>query len=322
MMSDRVAVGRNGLKVPRLAFGTAPLATAPAWGPGRPISLRQSVDALIHAFQRGIRWFDSAPNYVCGLAESRLGRAVSQLPRSEIILSTKVGFDIQGKASQRDYSRDGVLRSLEGSLKRLRTDHVDIVCIHDPDETVRQVLDETFPALSDLRDAGVIGAIGAGMNQWQVPLEFARHADFDCFMVAGRWTLLEQGALPLLDYCYEHGIAIFAASIYNSGILAVGSASPLARYNHAPPSALVLDRVRALESICERFGVSLQTAATQFPFAHPAVTTLVVGFQSTSEVDICLEALRQDVPAAFWKALRDEGFLVSEAPLPSDKVVS
>jgi D-threo-aldose 1-dehydrogenase len=320
MDSELSPVGKHGLDVPPLAFGTAPLATAPAWGAGRPIPTAQAVSALTHAYKRGIAWFDTAPNYVCGLAEARLGRAIQDMPREQIILATKVGFDISGSVSRPDYSRDGVLRSLEGSLKRLHTDHVDILYVHDPDEYAVQVLDETFPALAELRDQGVIKAIGAGMNQWQLPLMFAQNADFDCFMIAGRWTLLEQAALPLLDYCYAHDIAIFAASIYNSGILATGAASPQARYNHAPPSPDILARVRAIEDVCRMFNVPLHTAATHYPLSHPAVKALVVGFQSAAEVDACLNALEQPVPAGLWWALQDAGLLLSEDPIPSGKV--
>ncbi len=310
-------VGKAGLRVPLVAFGSAPLATAPAWGGGEPIPEAQALSTLKYAFEQGITWFDSAPNYVRGLAETRTGLVVGELPRDQVVVATKVGFDISGATVRRDYSRDGVLRSLEGSLKRLRVDHIDLLYVHDPDEYAQEVLDKTFPVLADLRAQGVIKAIGAGMNQWQVPLTFAEHADFDCFMIAGRWTLLEQGALPLLDVCYAKGIAVFAASIYNSGILATGAAHPAARYNHAPPPSTVLERVRDIEQLCAAYDIPLHTVATQFPFAHPAIKAVVVGFQTSSEVQACINALQQSIPPLLWKTLQDSNFIVSEAPLPT-----
>jgi D-threo-aldose 1-dehydrogenase len=309
--SATIPIGRNGLHVPPVAFGTAPLATGPAWSGGEPIPVEQSNAALVYAFEHGVTWFDSAPNYRHGLAETRTGGVIGGLPREAIVVATKVGFDISGGESRRDYSRDGVLRSLEGSLKRLRVNAVDIVYVHDPDDYADVVLRETFPALAELRAQGVIKAIGAGMNQWQVPLRFAREADFDCFMIAGRWTLLEQGALPLLDACAERDIAIFAASIYNSGILATGGDHPDARYNHAPASEAIRARVRALEAACVEAGIALHTAATQFPLTHPAVRALVVGFQSAAEVQACLTALEPPIPADFWRRLQELDLLSS-----------
>jgi len=308
-------VGQSGLRIPLIGFGTAPLATAPAWGGGEPITEAQALETLHYAFTQGIRFFDTAPAYVRGLAETRTGKLLAQIPRDEIVIATKVGFDITADQVRHDCSRDGVLRSLEGSLKRLNVDRVDIVHIHDADHDARQALDETFPALADLRAQGVIKAIGAGMNQWEVPLMFAQHADFDCFMIAGRYTLLEQGALPLLDLCERKGISIIAAGIYNSGILATGSADSNTRYNYAAVAPEIIARVQMIETICRDFDVPLHTAATQFPLGHPGVKALVVGFQKISEVKACLHALGQPIPLAFWKALREKSLL--SAPVPS-----
>lgn len=315
-LRSRAPVGASSLTVPRLAFGTAALASAPAWGGGAPIPESQSIDAIQYACEQGIRWFDTAPYYGNGLAETRLGKALAGLPRDELVISTKVGFDISGSQGRRDYSRAGVLRSLESSLNRLGVDSVDLLYVHDPDDYAQQVLEETFPALADLRAQGVVKAIGAGMNQWQVPLMFARRAAFDCFMIAGRWTLLEQDALPLLNVSQRQGIAVFAASIYNSGILATGADHPQARYNHAPPPSAIIERVRAIEAVCNRFKVSLHDAATQYPLAHPAVKALVVGFQSISEVRACLNALDQPLPSSLWERLQNDGLIRSDAPLP------
>ncbi|GCE15491.1 aldo/keto reductase [Tengunoibacter tsumagoiensis] len=318
-LQQMVEVGQRGLRLPRLAFGTAPLASAPSWGPGNVIPEEQASRALSYAFEQGFTWFDTAPSYGAGMAEMRMGQFLQQVPRHQVQIATKVGWIAEGNTVHRDYSREGVLRSLEKSLKRLRVDSVDLLYVHDPDEYQQQVLDETFPALADLRAQGVIKAIGAGMNQWQVPLEFAKHADFDCFLIAGRWTLLEQSALPLLDLCSSRGIAIFAASIYNSGILATGSSSQGASYNHAPASPAIRAHVRAIEEMCHANGVLLQSAATQYPFAHPAVKALVVGFQSDVQVRMCLDALCDPIPTELWECLRSEGLIAQEAPLPGGR---
>ncbi|MDX2077836.1 MAG: aldo/keto reductase [bacterium] len=310
-------IGKASLQVPRTGFGTAPLATAPSWGGGEPISQSQALSALEYAYQKGIRFFDTAPNYVRGLAETRTGLLLKQVPRESVVIATKVGFDISTENTRPDYSRDGVLRSLEGSLRRLQVDNVDIVHIHDPDNHYQQALDEAFPALEALRAQGVIKAIGAGMNQWQMLLQFAKHADFDCFMIAGRYTLLEQGATPLLNYCHEHHIAIFAASIYNSGILATGTnTTPRPTYNHGSASGDIRQRVAQIEAVCAEFGVSLHTVATQFPIAHPAITSLVVGFQKDTEVQAYLDALTQDVPIGIWGRLKQENLISEEAYVP------
>jgi D-threo-aldose 1-dehydrogenase len=312
-------VGQTTLKVPLVGFGTAPLAAAPGWGDGEPISENRALEALQYAFDNGIRFFDSAPSYGKGLAETRTGKFLRQLPREQVVVATKVGVDISQEKVRRDYSRDGILRSLEGSLKRLQVDYVDILHIHDPDDYAGQALNETFPALAELRAEGVIKAIGAGMNQWRVPMEFAQHADFDCFLIAGRYTLLEQGALPFFDFCHQKGITIFAGGIYNSGLLAKGAASTRATYNYAPPSPEIVTRVKAIEAICQEFGVSLHTVATQLPLAHPAVKAIVVGFQEAGEVQACLDALQQTIPSKLWDRLRESGLLDLASPIPPNK---
>jgi len=304
------------LTFPAIGFGTAPLATAPAWNPGEPIPEAQAIEALQYAYEQGITYFDTAPNYVKGLAEHRTGLLVGQLPRESITIATKVGFDISGDEVVRDYSRDGVLRSLEGSLKRLNVDYVDILHVHDPDFHFEAVIEETFPALAELRSQGVIKAIGAGMNQWEMLERFAHHADFDCFMIASRYTLLEQNALPLLNLCHEKDINIIAASIYNSGILATGSRIDSPRYNHGQAPENIINRVAEIEAVCEQFSVPLLVAANQFPLAHATVKTIVVGFQTTNEIQACLQATGHAIPPAFWDALKEKNLILSEAPTP------
>lgn len=302
--------------IPSTGFGTAPLATAPAWNSGEPILEAQAVTALEFAYANGICFYDTAPNYVRGLAETRTGLFLKNVPRNSVIVATKVGFDIRGETSRPDYSKDGVYRSLEGSLGRLNVDYVDIVHIHDPDNHYQQAINEAFPALADLRSQGVIKAVSVGMNQWQMLLEFAQNADFDCLMIAGRYTLLEQGALPLLDYCHAQNIAIIAASIYNSGILATGVDVSRPTYNHGMASDEISARVRQLEAVCADFNLPLHTVATQFPLAHPAVKSLVVGFQKDSEVQAYLHALKTPIPPALWARLQHENLLIEKAHIP------
>lgn len=314
-------VGRTTLDVPVVGFGTAPLATAPGWKGGDPIPEAQALAALEYGFDQGVRFFDTTPSYGRGMAETRTGKFLAQVPREQFLVATKVGIDITGDNLRHDYSRDGILHSLEASLNRLQIDSVDILHVHDADDYVAQVLEETFPALADLRSQGVIKAIGLGMNQWRVPMALVQQADFDCLMIAGRYTLLEQGAAPLFDLCHEKGIAIFAASIYNSGILATGTASVNATYNHAPPAPEIVARAQAIETVCSQFDVPIHTAATQFPFSHPAVKAIVVGFQQASEVYACLNALQQLVSTELWKRLRHTGHIAPTTPSPSMKVI-
>lgn len=305
-----------------IVFGSAALANGPAWDWATRISEAQAVECVQHAYMRGIRFFDTAPSYGGGEVEQRLGVALAGLPRDTFSLATKVGYTREGDSIHYDYSRDAVLRSLDTSLKRLRTDHVDIVHIHDPDHHVRQALDETFPALAELRAQGVIKAVSIGVNDAALALTMLHAAAFDIVMIAGRYTLLEQGALTLLDYCAQQGIAVLAAAVYNSGILATGADDPNARYNHAPAPDEVRARVRALETVCVEFNVALGTAALQFPLAHPAVRSAVVGFQTTAEIDRCLAALETSIPASFWERLQTAGLLDNRVPIPVGKAMT
>jgi D-threo-aldose 1-dehydrogenase len=255
------------------------------------------------------------------LAELRLGQFLAQVPRASYTLATKVGFLLTEAGLQRDYSREGVLRSLEASLQRLQVSQVDLLYVHDPDEHAHTVLDETFPALAQLRAQGVVKALGVGMNQWRVPQLFLEQADFDCFMIAGRYTLLEQGAAAFFDACHARNVPILAASIYNSGILAQGAASPHAAYNHGSPPRIITDQVAALTAFCEAAQVPLLTAATQFPLTHPAVKTLVVGFQHPQEVAACRHALQQTLPPLFWRQLQAAHLLDPTLSMPIAKEI-
>jgi D-threo-aldose 1-dehydrogenase len=307
--------GKNSLQVTNLGFGTAPIGNVNA------VSAADAEATIQHAYEKGIRLFDSAPLYGRGESELRIGRALRGVPRDSYVISTKIGrvLNADRSAFVYDFSYDGVMRSFEGSLKRLNTDHVEIVLVHDPDaDTVdheQDALDGAFPALRDLRRQGVIKAIGAGMNQWQMEQRFAEQADPDVFLLAGRYTLLEQTSLGFLKLCKEKGIGIFLGGVYNSGILATGP-SATAQYNYAPAPAAVLEKARKINAICERHGVPLNRTALHFARAHPAITSLVIGAVKPAEVEANIAALAASIPVELWHDLHAAGLIEADAPTP------
>ncbi|MBV8563808.1 MAG: aldo/keto reductase, partial [Actinobacteria bacterium] len=223
------------------------------------------------------------------------------------------GFDVPA-AYRRvwDFSRDGIRRSLEESLDRLGLDRVDIVYLHDPDDHYDEALGTAYPALEELRGEGVVQAIGAGMNQTAMLAEFARHTDMDVFMLAGRYTLLEQSALDeLLPLCVDRAVGVVAAGVFNSGLLTGGSKYD---YGDAPPE--LADRARRLAEICEAHGTTLPAAALAFPAAHPAVVNVCVGARSPEQIERNAALFEQRVPADLWPALKGEGLLREDAPVP------
>lgn len=328
--SARIPLGRTRLTVTRVGLGTAALG-----GLYSVVDERTAVETVECAYAHGLRLFDTAPLYGHGLSEQRLGRALADAPRDEFVLATKVGRLLRADAppdeSQLsggldrwpgvpplnpvfDFGYDGVMRSLEESLERLGLDRVDVLHIHDPDEHYEEALAGAYRALDQLRSEGVIGAVGAGMNQVEMLARFARDADFDCFLVAGRYTLLDQAALrELLPLCLERGIAVILGGVYNSGILADPRPGAMFDYASAPPE--VVERARRLQAVCQRHGVSLKAAAIQFPLAHPAVTSLLVGARSPVELDENLELLRAPLPPELWEELRRERLIPEEAPV-------
>ncbi|MBN9389926.1 MAG: aldo/keto reductase [Chloroflexi bacterium] len=309
----KVKVGRTGLEIPRIGLGTGFLAR-----PDMLISEQKALETVRYALSRGINFFDTAPMYGSGHAEKRLGKALAEFPRDSFVIETKVGRLVQpdGKVIF-DYSPDSLKRSLEESLERLKMDRVDILLMHDPEGAFSepgQAL-EVFPLLADWRAQGVVKAIGAGMNQWEWPAEFARQADFDCFLLAGRYTLLEQKpATEFFPLCLEKGISVFAAGVYNTGILATGPVED-AMYNYQPAPEAVKEKVRRLEAICQKHDVSLNGAALQFPTTHPAVTSLIVGAKNPAEIADNLEKLQQPIPEALWLELKKAGFIAPYVPV-------
>jgi D-threo-aldose 1-dehydrogenase len=226
-----------------------------------------------------------------------------------------VGRLVQADGScQFDFSRDGVMRSLEQSLKRLKMDHVDILHIHDPDHHYKQALNEAFPVLAELRAQGVIKVIGAGMNQWQMLQDFAENADFDCFLLAGRYTLLEQTALPFLNLCATRQIAVILGGVFNSGILA-SDLKQGANYNYHNAPRDILEKAHRLAATCSVFDLPLKAAALQFPYLHKAVSSVIVGATTAEEVLDNLQNLQMNVPLELWKKLKSEGLLQEEVPI-------
>ncbi|MFI7678196.1 aldo/keto reductase [Actinophytocola sp. NPDC049390] len=278
------------------------------------------------AWLTGVRYFDTAPHYGLGLSERRLGEALRDRPRDEYVLSTKVGrllaenpayagerdtagFDVPATlVRHRDYSRDGVLRSLESSMTRLGVDRIDIAFVHDAEDYVEEALAGAIPALVELRDQGVLRGIGLGMNFDKVLAEFVRRSDVDTVMVAGRYTLLEQPALDeLLPLCEERGVRVMAAGVFNSGILA--TPTPGTTYNYEQAPAALVERAQRIAEVCGRFGVDLPTAAIAMPARHPAVEAVVLGASSVRQVESNAARAATEVPSALWEALAAEGLL-------------
>jgi D-threo-aldose 1-dehydrogenase len=318
-------LGRGGLTVGPLSFGTAPIGNL-----GREVGDDEWPGALEAAWAAGVRYFDTAPHYGLGLAERRLGQGLAE----GAIVSTKVGrllvpgpgtgTDDQGYAVPdtlvrvRDYSRDGVLRSLESSLERLGRDRVDLLLVHDPDEHYREALEGAFPALEELRAQGVIASYGAGMNQAEMLADFVRETDLDVVMLAGRYTLLEQGALDdLLPECERRGVSVIAAGVFNSGVLARTRPREGATYNYDPAPPDVIARVHRIADVLERHDTTLPAAAAQFALAHPAVATVCLGARSAAQVERNAALFDEPVADAAWAELVAEGLVRPDAAIPT-----
>jgi D-threo-aldose 1-dehydrogenase len=309
-------IGQTELRVTRLVFGGAPIG-----GMFAPVDDGAALATLDAAWAAGIRAFDTAPHYGVGLSEQRLGRFLAGRPRDQYVLCTKVGRllvpsggDVEGTdgfygtprlTRVRDYSRDGVLASLEDSLGRLGTDHIDIALIHDPDDYRTQALDEAYPALAGLHAEGVIGAVGLGMNQTEMLEWFLPRADLDCVLVAGRYTLLDtRAAASLLPECARRGVAVLAGGVFNSGVLA--DPRPGATYDYRPAPPELVDRARRIGAACARRGIPLGAAALRFTLRHPAVTAAVVGARRPEEIREDAGYLSASLPGALFDELFEE----------------
>lgn len=322
-----------------LGFGTAPLGNL-----YRALDEPTAQATLQAAWDVGCRFLDTAPLYGLGLSETRLNHFLRGRPRDEYLLSTKVGrllevskpeertgigkfFDTPARRERYDYSYDGVLRSVEDSFARLGVDRIDVLFCHDldrnnhgaqeaVDERFREFMEGGYRALHRLRDEGTVAAFGAGLNEWQTCERMARAGDFDLFLLAGRYTLLEQETLDsFLPFCAERGVGIVLGGPYNSGILATGP-RPGAHYNYEPAPPEVLERVGRLEAVCRAHGVRLIEAALRFPLGHPAVVSVIPGAQSPDEARGNAEVLAARIPAALWDDLKASGLLRADAPVP------
>ena len=338
---DREKIGLHGLEVTRLGLGGTTFGNMYS-----ALDEQEGLDVIDASYMAGVRYFDTAPLYGYGMSETKMGPGLARYNRDEIAISSKVGYVLKERqegddyvdlfvdapklTSYFDYSRDAVLRSIEGSLKRLKTDRLDIVLIHAPDDGKRiepgwvpgdranfdQVMAEAYPALAELREQGVVKAIGLGMNQWQMLADFARAGNFDAFLLAGRYTLIEQESLrELLPLCAERDVRIIIGGPYNSGILATGAIEG-ATYNYAAAPEPLLERVRGIEAVCARHDVPLQAAALQFPFGHSAVATVIPGARKVAEVEGNVGFLQHAISADFWAELKQEGLIDAASPTP------
>ncbi|MCS6878559.1 MAG: aldo/keto reductase [Geminicoccaceae bacterium] len=337
-MLPRRKIGRTGLEVTVLGLGGAPLGDLYERIPDE--RARATVEA---AWRVGIRLFDTAPLYGCGLSEHRMGEVLRSKPRDAFVLSTKIGrilepadpsaIDRHGWAGgldfrwRFDYSAEGAKRSIEDSLQRLGLSRIDIVFVHDLDlwwcptpeifeQRFREIVNGAWPVLADLRDRGVVRAIGLGVNAVAPCVRLAREADPDVFLLAGRYTLLEQGGLEdLLPLAREKGFSLLLGGPFNSGILATG-AVPGARYDYKPAPPEILARVRRIEAVCARHGVPLKAAAIQFPLGLDEVAAIVAGAVRPEEVEENRRLIAHPIPAAFWQELRGEGLIAPDCPVP------
>lgn len=329
--------GRTDLEVTAFGFGTAPVGNFLA-----EIDEGMSTAMFDTAWNAGIRLYDTAPMYGHGLSEARTGQALRWKNRDDFVLASKVGRLL--KPARRasidfapwvnaapftmyfDYSYDGTMRSVEDSLQRLALEHIDIMFIHDIDvftrgaeqpEVFRQAMDGCYRALASLRDQGVLKAIGVGVNEWEVCHEALKQRDFDCFLLAGRYTLLEQEALnDFLPLCEARGAAVLVGGGFNSGILATG-ARPGAKYNYAPAPAAVMEKVAKIEAVCAAHDVPLAAAALQFVAAHPAIPSFIAGTRNVTQLQQNLAWFSHPIPAAFWAELKTKGLLREDAPVPA-----
>jgi D-threo-aldose 1-dehydrogenase len=330
--------GRLGFDITDMGFGAAPIGNFL-----RPISEEETGAMITRAWDAGMRYFDTAPYYGHGLSELRLGHYLRWKPRDQYVISSKVGRvlkparrkDIDFKPwvdgapfrCQFDYSYDGTMRSFEDSLQRLGLEHIDILFIHDADVFThgvemqkvyyKQAMDGCYRALVDLRAQGLVKAIGVGVNNWEVMLDFMRAGDFDTLLMAGRYTLLEQESLnELLPLCERRGTAIVVGGGFNGGILATG-AKPGAKWNYAPAPDAIMIKVKKIEAVCARHKVPLPAAALQFLLAHPAVASHVPGTRNVDQMNQNIELVAHPIPKSFWQELKAEKLLRDDAPVPT-----
>ncbi|MDP6048766.1 MAG: aldo/keto reductase [Candidatus Bathyarchaeota archaeon] len=311
---EKTRIGKTDLQVTLLGLGCSGLARAD--------TTREAIETFRTAMEQGVRYIDTAPLYGQGRSEARLGEALKDFDREKIVISTKVGRLLRstdnyekshGYTPVHNYTRGAIVDSLESSLGRLGVDSVDILYIHDADNHWDQAIGEGYPALAEMRDDGKIKAIGAGMNQWEMELRFAQEGEFDCFLLAGRYTLLEQKAITeFLPYCEENHISVVIGGPYNSGVLA----KPDGRYNYKEVPPEVSAKVARLQEVCIKHGVPMRAAALQFVMAHPAVASVIPGTKSPRHQEDNFRMMSHPIPGEFWEGLREKELIHPDAPVP------
>ncbi len=312
----RVPVGSAGLQITQLGLGAAAL--------GGDFATDADAEATVRtAWDAGIRYFDVAPMYGNGAAELRLGRALAAYPRDEYVLPSKVGRLIPGHEDgdgvgdrwAYDFSADGVRRSFAASLTRLGVDRIDILLIHDPDDSYDAALSEAYPALADLRGQGIVGAIGFGMTQIPLPVRFVRETDMDVLLLAGRYTLLDtEGADELLPLCVERGVSVLNAQSLHGGLI---EAQPNPRFHYQPVDPATAAKVDTIREICDRYGVPTAAIAIQFPLAHPAVAAILTGPSTGDQMAGNIAWAGMEIADALWSDLREAGLLAIDIPTPT-----
>jgi D-threo-aldose 1-dehydrogenase len=326
---SKAPLGKTRLEVPKLGIGGAALG-----GLFHDLVEDTATNTVKRALSLGISFFDMAPLYGAGKSESRYGRGLAGWNRDSYVLASKVGYallpPVPGEKSDMffpydnppalqptfDFSYDGVMRSLEGSLRRLGLDRIDILHIHDPTDHFEAAMKGAYVALDKLRRERVIGAVGVGTTVNETLIRFVQAGDFDCILLAGRYSLLDHTALAeALPLCQARGVSIIIGGPYNSGILATGAVAG-AMYNYVPATPEVLEKVRQIENTCREFAVPLQAAALQFPLGHPAVVSIIPGARTPAEVEDNFRFVGHPIPAEFWTDLRKQRLLPEEAPVP------
>ncbi|MCB0840132.1 MAG: aldo/keto reductase [Bacteroidetes bacterium] len=302
-----------------------------------PTNRKTAFDTMHTAWDLGVRYFDMAPLYGYGLSERRMGDFLRNKPRNEFVLSTKVGrilkpgtrnsqTDIYAASNmpfyvEYDYTYDGAMRSFEDSLQRLGMDKIDILFIHDigvdthPPETqpgiFKTAMEGAYKALDKLRSEGVISGIGLGVNEWRVCEKATEYGDFDCFLLAGRFTLLEQTALEtFLPMCLEKNISVVVGGVFNSGLL-IDPYMPEPMYNYEPAPLEMIERAKTIDAICRKHQVPMTAAALQYPLTHPAVCSVLSGCRSGQEVREVIDWMEMDIPVGLWEELKMESFILS-----------
>ena len=327
VLGEKARVGETGLYISRMGLGGAPLG-----GLYSAVSEAQAIATVEKALQLGLRHIDTAPFYGFGKSEERIGMALRGRKREDYTLSTKVGrvltptdgkenataywAEAAGAGAVFDFGEAGVRKSLDGSMMRLGIGMFDILFIHDCDGREDEALKHSYPVLNEMKERGEVSAIGAGLNSYQTALKLAKRQQFDCFLLAGRYTLLEQGAQEdFLPFCSDNKIGVIAGGVFNSGILASGPTRD-AKYDYADAPPAILEKTRRIKSICDKFEVDLRAASLQFVLANPGIVSVIVGCRSPREVEEDKSALTQEIPRSFWDELKAARLVREDSPTP------